>query len=83
MVLNPPDGVCNTPMSDSYTWSAAERVVGQKTSPRVCNMRHQMQLFLAKGESENGFVRAVRVAPSVIPGWDHSKQYFFLSVQSA
>jgi hypothetical protein len=26
IVLNPPDGVCNTPMSDSYTWSEAERV---------------------------------------------------------
>jgi hypothetical protein len=47
-------------MSDSYTWSEAERVVGQKTSPRVCNMRDQIQSFLTKDESENGFVRAVR-----------------------
>jgi len=42
-------------------------------------MRHQTQLFLTKDESENGYVRAVRgfrvvrVAPSVISGWDHSK----------
>jgi hypothetical protein len=43
-------------------------------------MRHQTQLFLTKDKRENGFVRAVRgfrvvrVAPSMIPGWDHSKQ---------
>ena len=36
MVLNPPDGVCNTPMSDSYTWSAAERVVGRQKHLRAC-----------------------------------------------
>jgi len=37
------------------------------------------QIILAKDDSENSFVRAVRdlrvvrVAPSMIPDWDHSK----------
>jgi len=37
---NESNGVCNTPKNDSYTWSEAERVVGQEKIPRVCNTRH-------------------------------------------
>ncbi len=29
--------------SDSYTWSAAERVEDETNSPRVCNMREQRE----------------------------------------
>jgi len=29
------NGVCNTPKNGSYTWSEAERVVGEQTIPRV------------------------------------------------
>ena len=43
-------------------------------------IRNNLKIYLAKDESENGFVRVVRgfrvvrVAPSMIPGWDYSKQ---------
>jgi len=41
--------------------------------------QEQFEIIVAKDERENGFVRAVRgfnvvrVAPSMIPGWDHSE----------
>jgi len=56
------DGVCNTPKSDSYTWSEAERLVDRIQPPRVDNMRDRKEGDTESTDSTETTDKKIRVS---------------------